>query len=175
MFRPRPLLKNGLPTNALGRNGQGLPGWASSSDFRDFEDGADGRLRAVQYGGGAATATDDPFASQIADGVRATPKAGFEQVGMIARAAKPQIIQEAKKAGFTDQEAQALFEAADKIPDLFWMRQGRGNTNVTPANDKDYRDQAERVISNPDLRKKALEFYERQFAPGGRLRRIDKE
>ncbi len=175
MFRPRPLLKTGLPANnALGRNGGGLPGWASSSDFQDFEDGADGRLQAVQYGGGSSAATEEPFASQIADGVR-DRQPGIEPTGAIVTAAKPVIMQELQRGGFNDQDAQSLYESANKIPDTFWVwPPGRMDTKVTPGDDKAYRGQADRVISNEALRKRAVEFYERQFGNGGRLRRVDR-
>jgi hypothetical protein len=186
MFRRKPLTKTGLPTNnALGRKGQGLPGWANSADFRDFEDGADGRLQAVQYG--ATAATDDPFASQIANGVYRQPIQAGEALAprddgaaarlqpvVVLRPFKGQIVREAEAAGFTGEESEYLFNQADKAADGYVFRPKARNAQVTPAEDREYRREIEKAVPDAKLRERVLKFYDDQFR-NGRLRRVDKE
>ena len=75
----------------------------------------------------------------------------------------------------SDEDARALFEAADSIPNSFWVwpPPGKLDTKVTPDEDRAFRREAERANIDAALRKKALEFYESQFAKG-RLRRVDR-
>lgn len=146
------------------RRDQGLPDWASSSDFRDFEDGADNGVQLL--GNEGPKSVEGVLAAQTADGIR-DAQAGVEQAGWLVQKFKPQILDQAKRSGLKEQDAQYAYERLDEMPtSFFWKHRELLDPNVTPNDDRTYRELLGQMVPDPEMRQRFLEAYEKRFKDG---------